>query len=1546
MEIYRIQFPSKFHLQGPEMAASVNFSPTFRYKPLQLLQQGAGRVVISAHDLVFSDRCVLKYSISGSSSAATLHEEGDRLSRLSHPHLVQWRGALLEQSGFEDNPVSGFVMDFVDGKPLGRDAVSRSLGSRLRAFGELLEVVTYLHDCGMLHLDLKPDNILQTDDGIVLLDLGTARPLSSDPGEAGGTMGYAAPEVLEGHAASVASDLYSLGAVLFELLTGQRPFQWVESGMLRQAVLSGVMVPARALRPDISVLLDELVGDLMQVDPAMRLNSLDELKQRLHEAGGVWERQRGYLPFHGRDDLVRRVSAHLQSSGMMAIVGDNDSGRSSLAQYALRLNRSPVRQMLDLSGTDDPISALYRLLIPNAPDHAVPMSVQGSLRAIANASERAAKIPWGIFFGRREDRSPALLRALDEISVSLVSRGAAVLWAARRMLPNMSTVKVGALGWDSIYALCSFYGVHTPIRVRELSAGTRQLPGILIRKLSDQESKIDSSHEELTQTLALLADLPAGIPERLVLDMPKRWQDDIDRLVSNRFARWGEDLRLYLERSTDGAPEPESQAQLIDLLQKSHEVDPLWLARSFIHLGEINLAKALFDNACHLGASRPSELFALCERLESVQFRPAHVRLAFLKENAGDLSGAAQLLARLDDRTCEEDLRFVRILRRLHQYDEALDLAKTRLNGALASFFSLEVSHIHMQENRFEVSWSSIDDAERLNPSLRDTACLRMRLRWLTLRKRARLPLVGRDALLARLDAQKMNPDLPKEALVEAAKLWKDENLEHADALFALAMERADVEEDHRTAVGIRINRFAILNVIGKHKEARKIGKEGTRIAREIGAQDLRLMLIFNIALFEYQLGRIPDGRVWVQRFMSESESLQSPVLQERRALLRALALFSERRFEEVIDFHELVRTEMFPTSPVVADSMDLKYAFALAHTKRVEEGLTHAHRLAAKTDDTRVQHTIALLRGVAHLRISQRHLEEAYELIPGVDEPTWRLEVGSTLLASAGLEMDPSSFPARREALAKAAKMLYGDDAARAATLRDQMTDGSSADLTSIVELTEAMQDPEGFPVALAKVITRAMGAHRVLLMLRIPGLGRQLSYNELSGAEAAGIGAEVLRRIKEPNDYWLADDAYSDPKLRETSQTVKTFELKSLVAVAIPYAGKAVGALYVDDQHRAGRFTADDVKLLRRLAKAIGNMLPSFQQSPRPARLVEPKDVFGVLMSDPQHVEVIENSVSLLQGHRQTNLLITGETGTGKSVLARRIARDVLKLSGLEVVVLRKGDPNMLVTQLTGSRRGEFTGAMDQEGAIQRAIRERRALFLDEVQNLGEEGQQILLPLLELPNRHFGGLTRASVPLDAPLHVILGTNVDVSSTEAILEHFREDLWYRMSATHIPLPPLRGRGTEAVYRYLKSMMQDGEEEILPEVAFQTSALYKVTTWRWPGNLRQLHAFAFRAVHRFKTTRQPIQTNELPRLGLVDELPHREALPITDGIENTVDRIKVERMIEALKRNQWVQKRAAAELKMKPANFSKLLKRFNLRKMVRDRRRELKDGLS
>ncbi len=186
-------------------------------------------------DAEFDKRVAIKFLRRGVESDLAIRRfryERQILANLSHPHI----GALLD-GGVSDDGQPYFVMEHVQGRPITEwcDAGTESLRGRLLVFLQVCRAVQHAHQQLVVHRDLKPGNILVTDEGTVkLLDFGIAKLLREAdgtdqlPATQGGarvfTPEYASPEQVRGLPVGVASDVYALGVLLFELVTGRRPF--------------------------------------------------------------------------------------------------------------------------------------------------------------------------------------------------------------------------------------------------------------------------------------------------------------------------------------------------------------------------------------------------------------------------------------------------------------------------------------------------------------------------------------------------------------------------------------------------------------------------------------------------------------------------------------------------------------------------------------------------------------------------------------------------------------------------------------------------------------------------------------------------------------------------------------------------------------------------------------------------------------------------------------------------------------------------------------------------------------------------------------------------------------------------------------------------------------------------------------------------------------------------------------------------------------------------------------------------------------------------
>lgn len=202
---------------------------------------GMGRVYL-AHDLSLGRKVALKLLLENSDKNALerFKQEIQAMASLSHPNIVK-----IYEAGIE-NFRNYFVMDFIEGKTLKTILQEKKLpiSKVVEIMVKVADAVEYAHKNNILHRDLKPDNImLNHEENPIVMDFGLAKELDkesrvSETGEAIGTPAYMAPEQAKGNKVRIdhVSDVYALGAVLYELLTNSPPFQGTQHSILLQIV--------------------------------------------------------------------------------------------------------------------------------------------------------------------------------------------------------------------------------------------------------------------------------------------------------------------------------------------------------------------------------------------------------------------------------------------------------------------------------------------------------------------------------------------------------------------------------------------------------------------------------------------------------------------------------------------------------------------------------------------------------------------------------------------------------------------------------------------------------------------------------------------------------------------------------------------------------------------------------------------------------------------------------------------------------------------------------------------------------------------------------------------------------------------------------------------------------------------------------------------------------------------------------------------------------------------------------------------------------------
>ncbi len=226
----------------------------------------------------------------------------------------------------------------------------------------------------------------------------------------------------------------------------------------------------------------------------------------------------------------------------------------------------------------------------------------------------------------------------------------------------------------------------------------------------------------------------------------------------------------------------------------------------------------------------------------------------------------------------------------------------------------------------------------------------------------------------------------------------------------------------------------------------------------------------------------------------------------------------------------------------------------------------------------------------------------------------------------------------------------------------------------------------------------------------------------------------------------------------------------------------------------------------------------------------------------SDPR-MQRIFKTIGAVAGTRST-VLITGESGTGKTLLARALHRSSDRANGPFIEVNCAAIPeNLLESELFGHVRGAFTGAVrDRPGKFEEA--HGGTIFLDEIGTSSASLQVKLLRVLQERVVERVGESR-TIPVD--VRVVLATNLDLA-TEVREGRFREDLYYRIHVIAVEVPPLRARPGDVgllAEHFLRRFVADTGRPIR---GFRPETLAALERARWPGNVRQLENVVERAV--------------------------------------------------------------------------------------------------
>jgi two-component system nitrogen regulation response regulator GlnG len=295
-------------------------------------------------------------------------------------------------------------------------------------------------------------------------------------------------------------------------------------------------------------------------------------------------------------------------------------------------------------------------------------------------------------------------------------------------------------------------------------------------------------------------------------------------------------------------------------------------------------------------------------------------------------------------------------------------------------------------------------------------------------------------------------------------------------------------------------------------------------------------------------------------------------------------------------------------------------------------------------------------------------------------------------------------------------------------------------------------------------------------------------------------------------------------------------------------------------------------------------------------------PSDAVGRLITEVNRV-----------AHSDFSVVILGETGSGKELVAAAIHRYSPRAAGPFVAVDCGAIPETLLeSELFGYEKGAFTSA-DARKAGKLETARGGTLFLDEISNLPPGSQAKLLRVLqEKTIQRLGG----NIPLKVDIRLLAATNQDLEAVVAA-GAFRRDLYYRLNEFSIHLPPLRDRREDIPYlagRFLDKTNAELHKEVK---GFSGGALEALSSYFWPGNVRQLRSVIRRAVLLARDLITPahlnINWNGAPAQSMPPRAPEASwrDLSLKEIVRLNVDRVEKEVLTQALQHTHGNKAKAA-----------------------------------
>jgi len=418
-----------------------------------------------------------------------------------------------------------------------------------------------------------------------------------------------------------------------------------------------------------------------------------------------------------------------------------------------------------------------------------------------------------------------------------------------------------------------------------------------------------------------------------------------------------------------------------------------------------------------------------------------------------------------------------------------------------------------------------------------------------------------------------------------------------------------------------------------------------------------------------------------------------------------------------------------------------------------------------------------------------------------------------------------------------------------------EEKANASEKNMTEFKEMLEQLSLRHGLDKTLTDIISmtnQLFDAERGVIFWTDGKLNSSLkarAYHNISIADVASrdfqSNMEPIFRCRQKNQVItinkkLNNDLSGKPLLYAT------------LCIPVTIKGVVCGVIYHDNSFARTRVTALDTKKLTKISEQIGqqiNLSLKINQMLKETRQNAVKE--SIQTKTPADFKIIAKSPLMLDIMKQADqmacsdstILILGETGVGKELMARRIHEMSPRAEGPFIIVDPTAIPDTLVeSELFGHEKGAFTGA-DQRKPGRVELSHKGTLFIDEV---GEMPLSIQVKFLRiLQEKAFIRIGGTSL-ISADFRLVVATNKDLSH-EVEKGRFRKDLYYRINTVPITLPPLRQRGEDIQILARHFLDYYGKKYSKPDLCLLSEHEAVLNAYPWPGNIRELENVIERA---------------------------------------------------------------------------------------------------